>query len=163
MESCMKVSIRKALLIILTVVGILNVSGQVQAIGSSQAIIAYATGTIVSENLCSPFELCQQAVVSGSATHLGAITGVLNERIDLTTGTYTGEAVFTTSNGHTIKTDYVGQVSAPDASGGVTFVEQHQIVGGTGRYGTATGELGVVGTASATGALRIVARGTLYR
>ena len=159
----MKVSIRKALLIILTVVGMLNAAGPVQANGSSQVIIAYATGAIVSEDLCSPLELCQQAVVSGSATHLGHITGVLNERIDLTTGTYTGEGVFTTSNGDTIETDYVGQVSAPNASGGVTFVEQHQIVGGTGRYGTATGELGVVGSASATGTIRIVARGTLYR
>ena len=128
--------------------------------GSSRLVIAQASGVIVSAEPCSLTEICQLATVSGFATPLGPLTGVLNERVDITTGRYTGTAVFT-FNGGTIATAYTGQVSAPDQSGSVTFVERHQIVGGTGRFSNASGNLNVLGAATAEGALNIFAFGTL--
>ena len=128
--------------------------------GSSRLVIAQASGFIVSEAMCSDTEICQQATVTGFATPLGPLTGVLNERVDITTGRYTGTAVFTTTGG-TIATVYTGQVSAPDQNGAVTFVERHLIVGGTGRYSQASGNLNVLGSATGEGALNIFAFGTL--
>lgn len=128
--------------------------------GTSKLVVAHATGVIVSQVPCSATEICQQATVSGFATPIGPLTGVLYERIDMTTGRYTGTAVFTT-NGGTIATIYTGQVSAPNQNGAVTFVERHLIVGGTGRYSHASGDLNVLGAATADGALNIFGVGTL--
>lgn len=124
--------------------------------------VAHATGSIVSQDQCSATEVCQQSVVSGQATRLGNLTGILNERVNVFTGAYTGTAVFTITSGGTIETTYVGQV-IPNPDGSAVFTESHVVVSATGRFTGMTGTLHVVGTASATGQLTIDGVGTLSR
>jgi hypothetical protein len=137
------------------------VAGQAAA-AQSKLIVARATGVIIAQDPCGPTLVCQTTVISGQATQLGPLTGILHEQIDTSTGNYTGTAVFTTANGD-ISTAYTGLVTPPDASGNVVFFENHVIVGGTGRYKGATGRLGVVGTATAAGELSIQGVGILNR
>ena len=155
----MDLSMKRLSAVIVATVMLVGVAVPARA-GTSKLVVARASGVIVSAGFCSETEICQEATVSGFATPLGPLTGVLHERVDITTGRYTGTAAFTT-NGGTIATTYTGLVSAPDQSGAVTFVERHQIVGGTGRYSHASGNLNVVGTATGDGALNILAFGTL--
>ncbi len=121
-----------------------------------------ATGQVVSQALCSPTQLCQSAIVSGKATRFGAFTGQLDEVIDITTGTYTGTGTFATTRG-ALSTTYVGRVSQPDSSGGVKFLEAHQVTGGTGQFAGATGQLLISGRADAAGGLTIDGLGALVR
>ena len=51
-------------------------------------VLVGASGRIVSQEFCSPTEVCQVTTVSGKATHLGNFSGVLEERVDLLTGQY---------------------------------------------------------------------------
>ena len=102
-----------------------------------------------------PTVRCQETLVTGQATNIGPLTGVLDERVDLTNFSYTGTATFTTPDGSTITTQYIGQVIQTDPSGGVTFIESHRMVSGTGKFANATARLFVVGTADAAGAIVI--------
>jgi hypothetical protein len=147
--------------IVMVFIGAVSFSHQAQA--DQAKLKAYATGNITSQVFCSATEVCQEAIVSGFATLLGQFTGHLFERVDITTRTYTGTGVFTTANGDTISTEYDGQVTPPDENGRVFFFEDHVVVGGTGRFATATGELNVTGTADATGQIIVVVMGTLER
>ena len=130
---------------------------------TTRTVVAQASGQIVEQKFCSLTEVCQTAQVSGNATQLGSFDGVLFERVDVTNGTYTGTATFTTSNGDTISTEYTGTVTPPDEQGRVFFVEDHDVVSGTGRFSGATGTLHVLGTADATLAVQIVGIGSLTR
>jgi len=130
---------------------------------TTKPVIAQASGQIVSQEFCSATEVCQVAVVTGSATQLGAFVGVLNEKVDITTGNYTGTATFTTTNGDTISTEYTGFVTPPNQQGRVFFVEDHTVTSGTGRFANATGNLNVIGTADALGRIQIVGVGSLTR
>jgi hypothetical protein len=135
---------------------------------TTRTVVAQASGQIVSVVPC-PLEsetiFCQMAMVTGSATQLGAFDGVLFETVDITTGIYTGTATFTTTNGDTITTEYTGTVTPPNQQGRVFFVEDHDVVSGTGRFDGATGGLHVLGTAdvTTTGKVQIVGVGTLTR
>ena len=129
----------------------------------SQQFKLSATGQVVSQAPCSPTQLCQSAIVSGKATRFGAFTGQLDEVIDITTGTYTGTGTFAMTRGGALSTTYVGRVSQPDSSGGVKFVEAHQVTGGTGEFAGATGQLLISGGADAAGRLTIDGLGVLVR
>ena len=131
--------------------------------GPAKAVEAYASGAIVSQQFCSATEVCQQANVSGTATVLGRFVGTLSERVDVTNGTYTGSAVFTTSDGSTISTEYTGQVTPPNQQGRVFFFENHEVVSGSGKYANASGNLDVIGTADVAGRIQIVGAGTLSK
>lgn len=131
--------------------------------GPAKLVQAYASGAIVSQQFCSATEVCQQATVSGTATVLGHFVGTLSERVDVGNGTYTGSAVFTTSDGSTIATEYTGQVTPPNQQGRVFFSESHEVVSGTGKYANASGNLNVLGTADAAGQIQIVGIGTLSK
>jgi hypothetical protein len=133
------------------------------AAAQQQPFQTSATGQIVAQAFCSPTEVCQQAVVSGVATTIGRFTGVLNERVDITNGAYTGTAVFTTSDGSTINTQYSGQSTPPDSNGQVFFFEVHDIVGGTGRFANVDGSLNITGTSDATGKIQVTGVGTLSK
>jgi hypothetical protein len=139
--------------------------GGVARADETKAIRATAAGYITSQAPClsDPTLICQHAFLSGIATHIGRLTGLVSERINSETGFYTGTAVFTTPNGDTIDTSYVGQVSPPDASGGVAFVEWHTVTAGTGRFDAAVGSLLVTGYADAAGNITIDGVGTLAR
>ena len=128
-----------------------------------KAISASATGQVVSQSVCGAATVCQTATVSGNATHIGRLTGILHEQVNLVTGEYLGAAIFTTPNGDTFSTDYVGQIIASGPDGSATFVESHQITDGTGRFQGATGGFEVIGTADAFHAIAIEATGTLTR
>jgi hypothetical protein len=131
--------------------------------GPRKPVQVYAAGSITNQYFCSATEVCQEATVTGTATQLGRFTGVLFERVDVTAGTYTGSAVFTTADGSSIKTEYTGVVTPPDEKGRVFFFEDHDVVGGTGQYATATGDLRVLGTADAAGKIQIVGSGSLAK
>lgn len=131
--------------------------------GPQKAVRIDATGQIVSREFCSATELCQDVQVTGTATHLGRVAGVLSERVDLTTGHYTGTGVFTMSDGSTITTAFAGDVTPPDEHGSVFFAESHQMVDGTGQYEGASGDLDLAGTGDAAGALVVAGTGTLIK
>ena len=129
---------------------------------SPKPIVVRATGQITSVVFCSATEVCQQTSVSGLATRIGTFTGTLSERLNLLDGTHSGTATLTTANGDTISTVYTGQFTPPDQNGITFFIEHHQILSGTGRFGDVTGSLDVVGTAdAATGAVDIIGVGSL--
>lgn len=130
---------------------------------AGKTITAYATGAVVGQSFCDTFVVCQQSLVTGRATYIGSLTGVLDERVNVLTGEYTGTAVFTNATGDTISTDYVGQVSPPDANGVSQFVENHEVTGGTGRFAGATGHLDVTGLVRPDLTLSIVGVGVLIK
>src|SRR5581483_2259323 len=119
----------------LTMAALVGAASQAHA-QTQRLVLAYATGAVVAAAPCedNPALLCQTSIVSGFATRIGALVGELHERVDLTTGAYTGFATFTTPNGEQIRTAYVGQVLQFYPDGSVDFVEQHQITSGTGRF-----------------------------
>jgi hypothetical protein len=150
---------------VLAVVAVLCVAigGGVAQAGETQEIRARATGQIIYSAPCGGLD-CQGAVVSGQATHIGRITGILSEQINSGTGGYTGTAVFTTPSGDTIQTNYIGQILIPDGSGLVRFVEHHTLSSGTGKFEDASGDLFVTGSADpATLAINIDGVGNLTR
>ena len=127
----------------------------------SKPFVAHATGSIVSRFPCSETEICQESRISGTATRLGPFTGILDEQVNILTGTYTGTGVFTFAGG-TITTTSVGQAINQE-DGSVVFTESHVVVSGTGRFAGATGTLQAVGTASVAGELTADIVGTLSR
>jgi hypothetical protein len=164
MRPLVHASVRSRLLKIAVSTGLVVLLSASSALAASRKIIeASASGQIVSQTFCSPTEVCQQAIVNGFATQLGAFVGTLSERVDVTDGTYTGSAVFTTTDGSTISTQYTGNVTPPDQQGRVYFVEAHQVVGGTGRFAGSSGNLHVLGTADAAGKIQIVGLGVLSK
>lgn len=130
---------------------------------SYQTFRLSATGQIVSQVPCGPTLVCQTAQISGKATKFGNFTGVFFETVDVTTGSYTGTGSFTTTAGETLNTEYVGQVSPADRNGTVVFVENHEIVGGTGQFAGATGRIAILGRANATGGVSIDGVGVVSR
>ena len=158
-----KISLWRTLVtFVLVAACMLPLAATVQA-DTFQSFKLSATGQVVSDVPCSPTHLCQEAIVSGRATRFGAFTGYLSETIDITNGTYSGTGTFTTTAGDTLSTTYVGRVSPPDSSGGVTFTEIHRIVGGSGQFAGATGQLLIVGSADVAGRLSIAGLGVLIR
>jgi hypothetical protein len=133
------------------------------AAGPSKIVRGEASGNITSQEFCSATELCQESTVAGQATQIGQFVGNLSERVDLLTGTYTGTGLFTTSTGDTLSTESKGNVTPPSPGGRVFFAEDHEIVGGTGRFAAATGEIHVVGTADADGNVRVWIVGSLSK
>jgi hypothetical protein len=130
-------------------------------------ITAWASGSLVYQAPCADATpenplICQAAVVTGQVSHIGRITGVLNERIDAV-GVYTGVGVFTTPNGDTFTTEYTGQATAPGPDGSVTFTEWHRLASGTGRFANSAGTLTVNGRADATAAITIEGSGQFAR
>ena len=140
------------------------------AMAAPRLVIAHATGQVVfvpcpdPADAANPTIRCQATQIAGQATVIGPLTGILFERVDLTTFSYSGNAVFTAVNdGSTITTQYIGQVIQMDPSGGVTFVESHRMVSGTGRFANATARLFVIGTADAVGHIVIDGIGVIDR
>ena len=153
---------RVAIAISLCMTGLLAISERTAA-APGKSFTAVATGQIVVQFPCSATDICQEAHVEGQATRIGQFTGILFESVNVTTGTYTGTATFTTPNGDSLSTTYTGTVSPPDSQGGVSFLEDHDIVGGTGKYDGVEGDLQVSGTADALGRVSIVGTGTLSK
>jgi len=144
----------------LAILGLWAFAFTVPAFAQTEKVVeAAARGQIVSREMCSATELCQETELTGVATHIGRLTGLLSERVDLMTGRYSGTAVFTTPDQSTIATEYTGNVTPPDQTGRVFFFERHDVVGGTGRFAGLDGTLDVTGTGDAVGAFEIVGVG----
>ena len=71
---------------------------------------------------------------TGQATHLGQFTFTYEFEVDLLTGIGVGSAEFTAANGDSFSTEIT---AFGDPAGHV--VEEHTIVGGTGRFAAASG------------------------
>jgi hypothetical protein len=155
---------RKRLLVAaLTFITIFAFSGIASA-DDEIRFVARASGQIVSQAPCGPggTHLCHTILLAGHATTLGSFTAVAFEEVDLATGFYTGNAVFTLKKG-TVTSEYVGFVTPPNANGTVVTVENHDIVGGTGAFDGASGKLFTFATVSATGKVALVAAGVLKK
>ena len=153
---------RTAIAVSLCITGLLAISERTAA-APGKPFSVIGTGRIVFQIPCSETEICQEAHIEGQATRIGQFTGVLFERVDLTTFTYTGTGTFTTPNGDSLSTTYTGIVVPPDAQGVSSFLEDHEIVAGTGKYDGVEGELQVSGTADANLHLNITGTGTLSK
>jgi hypothetical protein len=76
---------------------------------------------------------------TGHATHLGRFTYTFEFVVDLLTGIGVGSAEFTAANGDSFSTEVTG-LGVPAETPGVNHVvEEHTIVGGTGRFAGASG------------------------
>src|SRR5262245_13635264 len=153
-------------MIFAVLVSLLGVSGVLSAADSAKPVVAHATGSITSQSFCIPGKpnvVCQVSNVSGVATRLGALTGVLNEFVDNNTGGYSWTAVFTMANGDTISTQFLGQVFPPNPDGSSFFTEEHIIVSGTGKYSNTIGDLHVDGTVAGDLSLVIDGHGSINR
>jgi len=131
--------------------------------GPEKAVTVLATGQIVSSELCSTTEVCQEVHVTGTATVLGHVSGVLFERVNFLTGEYSGTGVFTVPNGSTISTEFSGQLTPPDQDGRSFFMERHGILEGSGKYENAAGVLNLTGSGDTTGALVVEGTGTFIK
>jgi hypothetical protein len=74
---------------------------------------------------------------TGQATHLGQFTFTYESVVDLLIGCGVGSAEFTAANGDRLFTELTGCGGPTDA--GYRVVEEHTIVGGTGRFAAASG------------------------
>ena len=87
--------------------------------------------------------------ISGTATHLGALTGSGSNCTEFTLASsavavWDGMATFTAADGSTLTSTSEGTQDAPVA-GRATFSIDHTIIGGTGRFDGASGEWVVTG------------------
>jgi hypothetical protein len=162
MNKLLSPSVRGRILRIIASSGFVLVFAASALAGPAKLVKAHASGKIVSQVFCGA-EVCQETHVTGTATVLGSFTGVLRERVDITNGMYAGTGVLTMPDGSTITTEFSGQVWPPDQDARSFFAESHQIVDGTGKYATASGDLDLSGTADAEFNVQIVGVGTLTR
>ena len=98
---------------------------------------------------CGPAALTLGFAVQGEMTHLGRVTGDGTNCTEFTLGTgavpiWDGFVTLVAADGSTLLTTYEGGQGAPSA-GYATFAHEHVIVGGTGRFDGASGELSVSG------------------
>jgi len=156
MRTLLPSSVRQSALTIILASAVVLLAASALA-GPQKTVRVSASGQIVSRGPCPDLgALCQDEQVTGIATVLGRVSGVLSERVD-PTGHYMGTGVFTTSDGSTITTEFEGQV-IPNPDGTASFMERHVIVDGTGQYENSSGALDLTGTADA--ALHLVVAGT---
>jgi hypothetical protein len=99
---------------------------------------------------CGPNALTLGFEIGGVGTHFGRFTGFGTNCTLFTLGTQAvpiddGIVVLEAADGSTLTTSYDGAQEAPVA-GVAGFAQIHTIVGGTGRFDGATGELNVSGT-----------------
>jgi hypothetical protein len=79
-------------------------------------------------------------------SHLGKVTVVTEQTINVITGAQTGEGTWTAANGDLIYASSVG-VGTPTGPGTISFTGVTTLAGGTGRFANASGVVDVNGTA----------------
>jgi hypothetical protein len=92
---------------------------------------------------CGPNALTLGFEIQGTATHLGSLTGSGSNCTEFTLATsaveiWDGVATFTAADGSTITTVSEGEQAAPVA-GRAGFLIDHTVIGGTGRFASASG------------------------
>jgi hypothetical protein len=106
------------------------------------------TGTVNCPPTCPPTVLTVHGTLNGTATHLGRLTAVSVEAVNLAAATSTGTLTLTAANGD--------QLFARTAGAEESFVPPNistvrilaEIVGGTGRFSSGTGSLTIRYTAA---------------
>jgi hypothetical protein len=98
---------------------------------------------------CGPAALTLGFAIQGEMTHLGRVTGGGTNCTEFALGTsavpiWDGLVTLVAADGSTLLTTYEGGQGAPSA-GFATFAHDHVIIGGTGRFAGASGELSVRG------------------
>jgi len=98
---------------------------------------------------CGPAALTLGFAIQGEMTHLGRVTGGGTNCTEFALGTsavpiWDGLVTLVAADGSTLLTTYEGGQGAPSA-GFATFAHDHVIIGGTGRFAGASGELSVSG------------------
>jgi hypothetical protein len=120
------------------------------AAGEQRPFQGRFTGSgIAVDQRCGPAALTLGFAVTGEMTHLGRLSGRGTNCTEFTLDTqavpiYDGIATLEAADGSTLTTAYDGGQGAPTA-GVATFAHNHVIVGGTGRFAGASGELSVSG------------------
>jgi len=104
-------------------------------------------GFAIPEN-CSDGRL--QIVITGigHATQVGRYAYSASECFDPVSGTFAGSATLTAANGDTLLGSYVGRVFGTTDPNVITYEEELEVSGGTGRFAGATGTLQVTGVAN---------------
>jgi hypothetical protein len=120
------------------------------AAGEQRPFLGRFTGSgIAVEQRCGPAALTLGFAVRGEMTHLGRVTGGGTNCTEFALGTsavpiWDGLVTLVATDGSTLLTTYEGDQGAPSA-GVATFAHEHLIIGGTGRFAGASGELSVGG------------------
>ena len=86
-----------------------------------------------------------RGTAEGTATHLGRYTATFVAVAPLEGNTGAGEYRFTAANGDQFVATFAG-TATPDGSGNLIFTEVLTIVGGTGRFASATGTFTMIKT-----------------
>jgi hypothetical protein len=107
------------------------------------------TGAGVNVDQRCPDALTIGFALDGVLSHLGRISGTGSNCTRFTLGTssvpiWDGIAILTASDGSTLTVAFEGSQGVP-VDGVATYSHQDTVVGGTGRFAGATGQLGVEG------------------
>jgi len=98
------------------------------------------TNTIISVN---PPIRSVVTIGTGTATHLGRFTFVIQFQVNLATLSATGSYEFIAANGDRLDATFSGQGSPTPTPGVLAVVETATVTGGTGRFAGATGSFTV--------------------
>src|SRR4051812_11364759 len=106
-------------------------------------------GTCVSQDAQPPvlnFPFLNQ-VITGTCqfSHLGRTDMFLTQQVNVTTGNQTGHVTFTAADGDQLRANAAGG-STPTGPTSFTFFGVTTIIGGTGRFSNAEGQLQLTGT-----------------
>lgn len=91
---------------------------------------------------------------SGNATHLGRYTVTYEWEVDLETLVGIGRSHFIAANGDSLYTETTGFATSTEDPDILFTVATHTIVGGTGRFDGASGELTAIGLLNAVTGVR---------
>ena len=132
------------LVLLLSVALILSVSA-----GNQRPVNGQFTGTGVDVAQRCPDALTIGFAIDGVLSHLGRMTGAGTNCTEFTLGTesvpiWDGIAIVTAADGSTLTLAYEGLQGAP-TNGVASFSHQDTVIGGTGRFEGATGELTISG------------------
>ena len=117
--------------------------------GDQRPIRGQFTGSGVDVGQRCPGALTIGFAIDGTLSHLGRMTGDGSNCTEFTLGTgsvaiWDGIATISAADGSTLILSYEGQ-QGPPANGSAAFVHSDSVVGGTGRFANATGQLTVQG------------------
>jgi hypothetical protein len=117
--------------------------------GDQRPIRGQFNGSGVDVSQRCPDALTIGFTIDGVLSHLGRMTGRGTNCTEFTLGTesvpiWDGIATIRAADGSTLTLAYAGQQDAP-ANGVAAFTHSDTVVGGTGRFARATGELTVQG------------------
>jgi hypothetical protein len=117
--------------------------------GDARPVRGSFTGSAVNVEQRCPDALTIGFAIDGVLSHLGRMTGGGTNCTEFTLGTesvsiWDGIAIVTAADGSTLTLAYEGLQGAP-TNGVATFSHQDTVIGGTGRFEGATGELTISG------------------